>query len=677
MSNLVIVESPTKARTLSKYLGKKYRIEASMGHIRDLPKSELGVDVSQNFDPKYIIPKDKKKRVGELKKAAQVAKIIYLATDPDREGEAIAWHLEHLLHDNKSDKKEVKRVVFHEITESAIKSAFDHPRAIYQELVDAQQARRILDRLVGYKLSPILWKKVKRGLSAGRVQTVALRLIVEREREIEKFKPIEYWSIEIDVETDKGELFTITLVEKNQKKLEVNNQKDAKLHLLFLETAHYQIAKIIQKEVKRSSPPPFTTSTLQQTAGNKLGLTAKRTMMLAQNLYEHGFITYMRTDSVNLSTFALDQSREYISQNLGPAYLPKGPKVFKSKSKNAQEAHEAIRPTNLATKSDGLKGDFFTKDHKRLYDLIWKRTIASQVADAVLDQTTVDVLATQPNQSDNYTLKATGSILKFDGWLRIYGITQISDEEKPEGTPASDELTDDQDKAKTPKKQPLPQLTEQQLLNYVKAHPEQHFTQPPPRYTEASLIKKMEELGIGRPSTYAPILSTIQDRFYVEKKERKFVPTPLGSTTVDFLIKYFSDVFDYTFTANMEDYLDEISRGERKWQDTIKDFYTPFEKKLEGVQDSAEKVKLEIEYSDKICPLCGKQLAIRTGKYGKFLACSGFPDCKHTESIIEKLDIKCPQDGGEILLKKTRTGKPFYGCKNWPTCTFASWTKPK
>lgn len=648
MNNLVIVESPTKARTLQKFLGDKFQIEASMGHVRDLPKSELGVDVKEDFEPQYIIPRDKRKRVNELKKLADTSDKLYLATDPDREGEAIAWHVAHILGKKAED---MQRVVFHEITESAIKDAFAHPRELDLKLVDAQQARRVLDRLVGYKLSPLLWAKIKKGLSAGRVQSVALRLIVEREKEVLAFKPVEYWSIEAELDAEKDK-FIANLIELAGKKLEIKNKEDADEHLKALKKADYKVSKIIQKEVRRYPYPPFITSTLQQAASNKLGMSAKKTMMLAQNLYEHGFITYMRTDSVNLSTQAIAQVRGYIENSIGKAYLPKIPRIFKSKSKNAQEAHEAIRVTDVSMKHEGLRGNGnFNKDHIRLYDLIWKRFVACQMNEAVMDQTTVDVTA------DSYLLRATGSVIKFEGWLKLYG-KDVEDE--------SDE-----------KNQALPKLSEKQILKLLQLLPGQHFTEPPPRYTEASLIKKLEELGIGRPSTYAPILSTIQERFYVEKIERKFIPTTLGITVTDFLLKYFSDILDYSFTAQMEDNLDEIARGERKWKPTIKEFYTPFEKKLEETEEKAEKVKMELEYVDKKCPECGKQLIVRVGKFGKFLACSGFPDCKHTEGLEEKIDAKCPDDGGQIVVRKTRKGKTFYGCKNWPVCKYASWTKPK
>ncbi|OGE27368.1 DNA topoisomerase I [Candidatus Daviesbacteria bacterium RIFCSPHIGHO2_01_FULL_40_11] len=652
MNNLVIVESPTKARTLQKFLGDKYQIEASMGHVRDLPKSDFGVDVSKNFEPKYIIPRDKKKRVNELKKVAGEADTLWLATDPDREGEAIAWHIAQILGDKDSN---IHRVVFHEITEEAIKKAFEVPRDINLKLVDAQQARRVLDRLVGYKLSPLLWEKVKRGLSAGRVQSVALRLIVEREKEIAAFKTEEYWIIEVELSPAGpagSDSFLATLIEKDGKKLEIKNKEEADGHVKNLEKSEYRVSKVTKKEVRRFPYPPFTTSTLQQAAANKLGMSAKKTMMLAQALYEHGLITYMRTDSVNLSVQAIGAVRSYIESFIGKAYLPTVARIFKSKSKNVQEAHEAIRVTDVSRQSSVVRQvSGLNKDHVRLYDLIWKRFVACQMNEAVMDQTTIDVTA------DSYLLRATGSVVKFDGWLKLYG-KEVEEE--------GDE-----------KKQALPKLLKTQPLNLVQLLPGQHFTEPPPRYNEASLIKKLEELGIGRPSTYAPILSTIQERFYVEKENRKFIPTALGIAVIEFLVKYFSDIIDYSFTARMEDELDEIARGEREWRPTISSFYEPFEKKLEETEKVAKKVKMEVQLAGKKCPQCGKELIIRIGKFGKFLACSGFPDCKHTESLEEKINVKCPDDGGEIIVRHTKRGKTFYGCKNWPVCKFASWTKPK
>ncbi|MBI2086364.1 type I DNA topoisomerase [Candidatus Daviesbacteria bacterium] len=671
MQNLVVVESPTKAKTLQKFLGDEYQIEASMGHIRDLPKAELGVDIEHNFEPKYVIPRDKTKKVNELRKIAKGVTTLWLASDPDREGEAIAWHIAQILGD-----KNIKRVIFHEITEEAIKEAFQKPRELDLKLVDAQQARRVLDRLVGYKLSPLLWEKVKKGLSAGRVQSVALRLIVEKEREVQAFKAVEYWKIEAELESGKAR-FIATLI------LEIKDEKEAKEHAANLEKATYRVAKVTKKEVRRYPYPPFTTSTLQQAAANKLGMSAKKIMILAQALYEQGLITYMRTDSVNLSAAAIGAVRNYISSSLGKSYLPSIPRVFKSKSKNAQEAHEAIRPTDAREKGEGLRGKGnFNKDHIRLYDLIWKRFVACQMSEAVLDATSIDVKASRQSsvvsrqtntetsltadsktilKTDSYMLRATGSVIKFDGWLKLYG--------KDTG--------DSEQAAEEDKEKILPKVSENDPLNLLQLLPSQHFTEPPARYTEASLIKKLEELGIGRPSTYAPILSTIVDRFYVEKLEKKFVPTNLGFTVTDFLVEYFSNIIDYSFTAQMEDELDEISRGERDWRPTLKEFYDPFEKRLEEVEKVAKKVKMEVELAGKKCPECGEELIVRIGKFGKFLACSGFPECKHTESLEEKVNAKCPMDGGEVVVRHTRKGKTFYGCKNWPVCKFASWTKPK
>ncbi len=673
MQNLVIVESPTKARTLGKFLGGKYQVEASMGHIRDLPKSELGVDIEHHFTPRYIIPRDKLKKVNELKKAAASAKNLWLATDPDREGEAIAWHLQELVAGGGlgADKKKtrepraksqlptIRRVEFHEITEGAIKEAFEHPRDIDLQLVDAQQGRRVLDRVVGYKLSPLLWKKVKSGLSAGRVQSVALRLIVEREREVQAFNPIEFWSVEANLEAAerKNANFVATLIEQDGKKVEIPNGEVAGEITKQLQAATYKVSSVNTREVRKYPAPPFTTSTIQQTASSRLGFSAKKTMMVAQTLYERGLITYMRTDSVNLSTQAVGAIRNYIEQQVGKAYLPGSPRFYKTKSKVAQEAHEAVRPTDIRLGSEQLKMmDGMTRDHVRLYELIWKRALACQMSEAVLNQTTVDVKA--ENNGSKFLLRASGSVIKFDGWLKAYG-KGADEEEKDE------------------KGQHLPVLNTDDRLSLLQLMPVQHFTEPPPRYNEASLIKKLEELGIGRPSTYAPIISTIQDRYYVEKMEKKFIPTPLGIAVTDFLLQYFPDIVDYDFTARMEDELDEIARGERRWQPTIEEFYTPFEKKLNEVSENAEKMQIASEVTDKVCPKCGKNLQVKYGKFGKFLACTGFPECKYTESIEEKVNARCPDCGGEIVVRRTKKGRPFYGCKNWPKCKYASWTKPK
>ncbi|MDO8429590.1 MAG: type I DNA topoisomerase [Candidatus Daviesbacteria bacterium] len=659
MQNLVIVESPTKAATLSRFLGSQYIVEASMGHIRDLPKSDVGVDIENNFEPKYIIPKDKTKRVNELKKLAASAKTLWLATDPDREGEAIAWHISELI-GSRNASPSIRRVVFHEITPEAVNEAFLHPREIDLKLVDAQQARRILDRLVGYKLSPLLWKKVKSGLSAGRVQSVALRLIVERDKEINAFKAIEYWSIEAQLEVpSSSQSFTSTLVSLNGKKLEVRNQAEAETHVGNLQKAVFKVLKVEKKDVRRYPPPPFTTSTLQQTASSRLGFSAKKTMMIAQNLYERGMITYMRTDSVNLSGAAVSAAREYILEEFGKNYLPKNARIFKTKSKSAQEAHEAIRPSSVKVTPDSLKKDSLTRDHLRLYELIWKRMMGGQMSEAVLDQTSVDIEAL------NYLFRTVGSVIKFDGWLKLYGNAPIIE----------DEINSEKEEKK--EEQLLPKLEENEVLDLLKLLPDQHFTEPPPRFNEASLIKRLEELGIGRPSTYAPIISTIQDRFYVEKKERKFFATELGIAVTTFLVTHFPDVFSYQFTADMEDRLDEIAEGKRPWRSTIAEFYEPLGKKIAITEESAGKVEIEREISDKKCPDCGSNLVVKFGRFGKFLACLKFPECKHTEGFEERVDAICPDCGGDIVMRRTKKGKPFYGCKKWPECKFASWTKPK
>ncbi len=678
MKNLVIVESPTKSKTLAKFLGSDYQITASMGHIRDLPKSEIGVDTENNFEPRYIIPKLKQKQVTELKKMAKGAQTIWLATDPDREGEAIAFHLAEILKDGaKKDKSVLKRVTFHEITEGAILDAFKHPREIDFPLVNAQQARRVLDRLVGYKLSPLLWKKVKSGLSAGRVQSVAVRLVVEREREVLAFKPVEYWSIAAELYSSHPELvsgseipkqvrndnqiFKANLIELDGKKLEIGNQEQVDKHVTALRGASYKVESVNKKETKRNPASPFTTSTLQQTASNRLGMSAKKTMSTAQQLYERGLITYMRTDSPSLSTAAIESARSYIADKIGKSYLPQSARVFKTKSKVAQEAHEAIRPTDFRVQGTALREqDGLTKDHIRLYELIWKRTLASQMNEAIIEQTAINVTVSsrhpEAKAEGSYLLRANGSVIRFDGWMKLYA------------EPETDEEEDE-------KEQLLPEVTAGEQLKLEELLPEQHFTEPPPRFNEASLIKKLEELGIGRPSTYAPTISTIQDRFYVEKKEKRFYPTSIGMAVNDFLMQNFPEIIDYSFTARMEDQLDEVANGKMQWQPMLRDFYTPFEKKL-GEKADVERVKIETEEVDKSCPKCAKPLLVRYGRFGKFLACSGFPECKHTEALDEPLNLICPKDGGEVVQRRTKKGRVFYGCKNYPNCDFATWTKP-
>ncbi len=638
--DLIIVESPTKAKTLSRFLGDNYRIEASMGHIRDLPERKLGVDVEHNFKPDYEVSAKKADKVKELQGLAAKAKKVILATDPDREGEAISWHIASLL-EGKTKASEIERITFHEITESAIQDALKHPGKINMQLVDAQQARRILDRLVGYKLSPVLWRKIRKGLSAGRVQSVAVRLIVDREREIIAFKPVEYWDLIADLKNANGEF------QAKLSKTEINNKEEVDKIILDLEKADYQVSDVSKKEVRRNPYPPFTTSTLQQAASNLMGWSAKRTMQVAQNLYEQGLITYHRTDSTNLATEALSMVRGYIHNVFGDKYLPAEAKLFKTKSKVAQEAHEAIRPTSVdKTEIPGLD-----RDQARLYELIWKRFVACQMTEAVYEQLGVDIKA------NAYTFRANGNKQLFDGWKKLY--QKVVDENEEQ-------------------EQTLPELSVGEHLDLIKLSPNQHFTEPPPRYTEASLIKALEEHGIGRPSTYAPIISTIQERQYVEKAEKKLVPTNLGFAVNDFLMTNFKTTFEYEFTAKMENQLDEIANGEKQWVPVIKEFYDPFSEILEKVLETAERVKVEVEATDEICPDDGSPLVVRIGKFGKFLACSKFPDCKFTKPWQNKVGIKCPKcQIGDVILKKTKSKRNFFGCSRYPDCDFASWNKPK
>lgn len=670
---LIIVESPTKARTLTRFLGKEYRIEASMGHVRDLPKSTLGVDVEHDFVPSYIIPRDKTKQVNFLKDAAARADEVILATDPDREGEAIAFHIAAILNSETEKKAKGKknssstepvnfrRIAFHEITESAIKAALDHPREVDMQLVDAQQARRVLDRLVGYTLSPLLWKKLsKRWLSAGRVQSVAVRLIVEREREIQKFDAKEYWTI-IGAFTSEGTELSAALVSKDAIKYEqtltfnlFDGTYTTKSSLLVDEaSARAVIADLVgpftvkaveKKEIKRNPPAPFTTSTLQQDAGRRLYFSSKKTMQIAQKLYEEGYITYHRTDSVNLSEKFVDEARTYLASEYGKEYVPKTPRLFKTKSKVAQEAHEAIRPTVVARRADSIVEGDFNRDHVRLYDLIWKRAVASQAAEAVFNSTTIDIVS-----SNGYQFETSGSIIVFDGYLKIVGRD-------------AEEVV-------------IPNVSQGQTLTLREAVPTQHTTNPPPRYTEASLVKTLEEKGIGRPSTYAPIMSTIVERQYVNREEKKLIPTELGFAVTDFLVQYFATILDLPFTAHMEDDLDAIANGEKKWPPVIAEFYGPFNASIKKAYDEAGKVRLAEEAIEEKCPTCGHDLVIRTGKYGKFIACTNFPECTYTRQYGEKADIKCPKCGFDIVVKKSKRGKKFYGCSNYPTCTFAAWKK--
>jgi DNA topoisomerase-1 len=650
--DLIVVESPTKAKTLSRFLGKDFRVEATMGHVWDLPEKKLGVDV-QTFEPEYVLSSKKKDTVSQLKKAAASADKIYLATDLDREGEAIAYHVAEIL---KLGKK-TSRITFHEITKSAIDEALKHSGTVNMDMVEAQTARRVLDRLVGYKLSPLLWQKVRRGLSAGRVQSVTLRLIVEREREIEKFVPIEYWEIEtllqkyLGGELPDAPKFLSKLVKKNGEKIEINNGIEAQDIVDELNKSDYEIYSVEKKDARRNPTAPFTTSTLQQAAASRMGWSSKKTMNVAQDLYEQGLITYHRTDSTNLAREAIDRVRVYIKDNYGSDYLPQEPRIFVTKSKSAQEAHEAIRPTDVSlTHVEG-------NDMGKLYDLIWKRFVACQMAQAVSEVTTVTVQAA--GDKNIYLLETKGTIEKFDGWRKVYGKVEETDEEGN-------------------KLEVLPEVVAGDDLKLVEVLPEQKFTQPPPRYNEASLIKALEELGIGRPSTYAPTISTIQDRNYVEKQEKQFLPTPLGFAVNDFLIEYFPDVMDYQFTARMEDDLDSIASGEKERVPVLSEFYTPFEQKLEGVKKVAQRVAIETEATGENCPKCKEgAVVIRVGRYGKFLSCSRFPECDYRAPYIKTVEgFKCPKCGGDVVYKKTKKGKGFYGCANWPKCDFASWRKP-
>ncbi len=651
MQLIVVVESPTKSKTLQGFLGPKYRVLSSYGHIRDLPKGEFGIDVEHNFKPKYVIPSKARRNVNILKKEVEKTKTVILATDEDREGEAISWHLSKIL--NLNGEKPYQRIVFHEITKSAIEEALKNPRKIDLNLVDAQQTRRILDRIVGYKLSPFLWKKVARRLSAGRVQSVALRLVVEREREIKNFVPQEYWTITAQLKkiTENGSLqLEAILIKRDGKtipKLEIKTKKEADKIVKDLEEAEYKVINIKRKEVKRNPLPPFSTSTLQQETWKRFHWPARLTMQVAQQLYERGYTSYHRTDSLNLSDLSLFAARKFIIENYGKEYWAGFLRRYKTKTKGAQEAHEAIRPTYPEKTPENLKIKAKLDERQfRLYNLIWRRFIACQMSQAVLDSTTVDIAA------KNYTFKATGQVLKFDGFLKIYPIKYEESE--------------------------LPSLKKEEILELIKLIPSQHLTQPPPRYSEATLIKALEENGIGRPSTYAPILSTVQERNYIEKNtEKRFQPTEIGTVVNDILVKHFPKIVDIKFTALMEEDLDKIAKGQREWVPVIRDFYNPFEENLKQKYQEVSK-KVLIEKTKKICPKCKAPLLIRLGKFGKFYGCSRFPKCKYTEPFEKKkLGIKCPKcKKGEIVEKRTKKKKIFYGCNQWPKCDFALWDKP-
>lgn len=661
---LVIVESPAKAKTVGRFLGKGYTVRASVGHVRDLLKSQLSVDVENNFEPKYRVPNEKKEIVKEIKKLAQSAEEIYLATDPDREGESISWHL---LESAEIEPARAKRVVFHEITEPAIKEAFAHPRGIDMHLVDAQQARRVLDRLVGYSISPILWEKVRSRLSAGRVQSVALRLIVEREREIEDFIPVEYWTIGAEFKPEGlKQSFIAKLARMDDQEVPLSDEASVRPILADMETAAYSITKIKRGERRRKPSAPFTTSTLQQEASRKLGFTAKRTMALAQGLYEGqdvgnggttGLITYMRTDSTNVSSLAQSEARQYVTEKYGSDYLPAEPPVYRAKSANAQEAHEAIRPTSVMREPEKVKS-YLEPALYKLYNLIWQRFVASQMEAAVYD--TLQVEVTGKSESHEYLLRASGSAVKFAGFLVVY-----------------EEARNEDVKSESDEDVRIPAgIAEGQKQELVRLIPEQHFTQPPPRYTEASLVAALEENGIGRPSTYAPTLSTIQQRGYVERVNKRLEPTETGVLVNDLMMKYFPDIVDLNFTAHMEEDLDKVADGEAQWVDVMKEFYTPFSEDVKKAQADMPVVKSGPEPIGRACPEDGGELVIRYGRYGKFISCSNFPKCRYTEPWLEKIGVTCPKDGGELVERKTRKGRTFYGCINYPNCDFTSWKKP-
>ena len=715
--NLVIVESPAKARTLAGFLGSAYDVRASIGHVRDLPKSSLGVDIEGGFVPKYVIPREKQEVVRRLKEAAQTAEVVYLATDPDREGEAISWHLVSALGE---PDRSYRRVVFHEVTPEAVRQAFRHTRDIDSRLVEAQQARRVVDRLVGYKISPILWKKVRRGLSAGRVQSVALRMVVEREREVRGFVPQEYWTIDAELAPpDAGQDGQPTFVARlvgtvkgrgRPTKLEIPNEVEENRLVGLLQDAAYRVADVRAKEQRRRPPPPFTTSTLQQEASRRLGFSAKRTMAVAQQLYEGisidggrqvGLITYMRTDSTHVSEGARTEARAYVRDRFGQEYLPPAPRVYRTRTRGAQEAHEAIRPTSIRREPGSIRRAL-SADQYRLYNLVWQRMLASQMADALYDNVAVDVVAhpstsAERRATSDYLLRATSSRLRFAGYRTLYQESVDDGEDEERG---------------------LPPLSAGEALRLVALKPEQHFTEPPPRYTEATLVRAQEENGIGRPSTYAPILSTIQDRGYVERDGRQLKPTDLGTVVSDLLVECFPDVFDVSFTAGMEEELDEIARGEKAWQPVVQEMYQP----LEAALAEAARAPRAEEPTDEVCELCARPMVIRWGRFGRFLACSGFPECKGsrplpseqgeqeasdekcgecgapmvvrpgrygrflacsrypecrgTRPLHVRVGVACPTCGADLVERRTRKGRTFYGCSAYPKCRFTAWSRP-
>lgn len=650
---LVIVESPAKAKTIGKYLGKSYVVEASMGHVRDLPKSQLGVDIENNYNPKYITIRGKGDLIDKLKKEAKKSERIYLATDPDREGEAISWHLSKIL---KLDETENCRIEFHEITKNAIQNAIKSPRIINPDLVNAQQARRVLDRLVGYEISPILWKKVKWGLSAGRVQSAALKIICDRENEITKFEPKEYWTIECLLHKEKGrKSFSAKVLFLNGKKIEVVDENQSNDIISKLKSGDFEVKKIKNSNKMKNPLPPFTTSTLQQDAYKKLNFSTKRTMSIAQQLYEGvdvkgygtiGLITYMRTDSVRIADEAQASAKEFIQCNFGENYVSGTPRVYKSK-KNIQDAHEAIRPTNVNITPEIAKVSLKDEQFK-LYSLIWNRFLASQMASCVLNTTSVDIT------NGDYGLKASGSSLEFDGFMKLYDYTSSEEDENTN----------------------IPSLTEGEVLINKSIDGRQHFTQPPAKFSEASLVKTLEENGIGRPSTYAPIISTLLERKYIERDKKTLIPTELGFIVNNIMNEYFKEVIDIEFTADMEGKLDNVEEGSEDWRSIVDKFYKPLKDSVDIAEKELSKITIEDKVSDVKCDKCGRFMVIKHGRYGSFLACPGYPECKNTKPIVEELDVPCPLCGGKVVAKKSKKGRKFFGCSNYPNCNFVSWFEP-
>lgn len=645
---LVIVESPTKAKTIDKYLGRNYKVVASKGHLRDLPKSKMGIDFENNFDPQYITIRGRGDTVKELKKLAKKAEKVYLAADPDREGEAIAWHLSYILGLEEGDKN---RVVFNEVTKDAVKDAFKTPREINQDLVDSQQARRILDRIVGYSISPLLWKKIKGGLSAGRVQSTALKLIIDRENEIRAFKPEEYWSIPTKFKKGRSS-FQAQFYGENGKKVELTSEEQVKGILDKLEQdKEFKIVDIEEKERRRKPPKPYTTSTLQQDASNRINFRVGKTMMIAQQLYEGiaigkntiGLITYMRTDSTRISQTAKASSSNYIKEKFGQEYLGKGAAV--TNSANTQDAHEAIRPSDVTLAPDDIK-EYLSRDQFRLYSLIWSRFVASQMTDAVYDTIRADITQNDVN------FRANGSRIKFEGFLKVY-------------------------ESKSKKDNYLPDLSVDDLVKLAEINPEQHFTQPPARYNEASLVKVLEELGVGRPSTYAPTLETLRKRYYVKMVAKRFEPTELGEIVNSVMVEFFPDIVDTDFTAGMERGLDEVEDGKQNWVKLLDEFYTGFDKEIKQAEVNMEEIEIKDEPAGFDCDVCGHPMVIKIGRYGKFYACSAFPDCRNTKAIVKKIGVTCPTcKEGEVVERKSKKNRIFYGCTRYPECDFVSWDKP-